>query len=56
MARVSDRDQIIALVRLKLPPGMTPGQGTDELRRSIRFGQPDVTLIDVLEAPDEQDR
>jgi hypothetical protein len=56
MARVSDGKEIIALVRLRLPPGMTPAQGSDELRRSIRFGHPDVTLMDVVEVPDEQDR
>jgi hypothetical protein len=52
MARVSDREQIIVLVRLQLPPGMTPDQGADELRRSVQFGQPDVTLMRSY----EQDR
>jgi hypothetical protein len=38
-------------VRLRLPSGMTPEQGLDELRRGIAFGQPEVTL---MEEPDEQ--
>lgn len=48
--------EIVALVRLRLPPGMTPDQGVIELRRAVGFGQPEVTLMDVLEVPDEQDR
>jgi hypothetical protein len=47
--------EIIAWVRLRLPPGMTPEQGAAELRRAIGFGHPDVTLMDVVEVPDEQD-
>ena len=47
---------IIVLVRLRaLPPGVTPEQGRDEVRRSIGFGQPDVTLMYVLEDPDAQE-
>jgi hypothetical protein len=40
------------LVRLWLLPGMSPERGLDELRRSIGFGQPEVTLV---EDPDAQE-
>lgn len=36
------------MVRLKLPPGMTPEQAGNELRTAISFGQPEISLQYVL--------
>ena len=54
MASPSEPSRTVAayLVRLRLPPGMTPEQGLLEMRRGIAFGQPEVTLV---ENPDEQE-
>jgi len=53
---VSSSAEVGYLVRLKLPPGMTPAQGRDELRRAIGFGRPEVTLMYPLEEePGAQD-
>jgi hypothetical protein len=44
------------MVVLHLLPGMTPEQGIAELRHSIGFGQPEVSLMYVLvEESDEQE-
>jgi hypothetical protein len=42
------------MVVLRLPSGMTPEEGRTELRRSVRFGSPEVTLMYVLEPPPEE--
>ena len=39
------------LVRLTLPPGMTPEQAMAELQTCVTFGQPEVRLHYVLENP-----
>jgi len=41
------------MVRLTLPPGMTPEKAADELRTCISFGQPEVSLQYVLESAAE---
>ena len=54
MANPSEPPRTVAvyLVRLRLPPGMTPEQGLLEVRCGIAFGRPEVTLV---EEPDEQE-
>jgi hypothetical protein len=43
------------IVRLTLPPGMTPEKARDELQTCITFGQPEVSLHYILESPDAPD-
>jgi hypothetical protein len=40
------------LVRLTLPPGMTPEAAGAELRTCIAFGRPEISLQYVEERPD----
>ena len=50
------REDIVVWVRVTLPPGMDPRAGAEEVRRSVNFGRPEVTLMHVLEArPDAQE-
>lgn len=39
------------MVRLTLPPGMTPEAAQEELRTCISFGRPEVSLQYVEEVP-----
>jgi hypothetical protein len=39
------------LIRLTLPPGMTPEKARDELQTCITFGQPEISLQYVEEKP-----
>lgn len=45
--------QIIVAVRLTVPPGMSPYDATDELRKGIEFGKPEIHLMYVLESDTE---
>lgn len=41
--------QIAVMVRITLPPGMSPEQATEEIKGSIEFGKPEVQFMYVLE-------
>jgi hypothetical protein len=41
------------MVVVDIPPGMTPEQAREEVRRSIAFGSPEVRMMWILE-PDPQ--
>lgn len=43
--------QVGFLVRLTLPPGMTPEDAGSELRTCVTFGHPEVSLQYVEEKP-----
>lgn len=47
--------ELLILVELRCPPGMSPEEAVEEVRRSVGFGQPEVTLVYILENPDEQE-
>jgi hypothetical protein len=43
---------VVMAVRVKAPPGMEPAQVCREVRASIGFGHPEVSLLHILDEED----